>query len=96
MLLTQATRRLGVSGGNRLDDRGVVDDGPIEELVGERVVAETGVDAGVDVDGDAHELGVVSGPGDREVEPGVGRAGGRRLGAFGVGIREIAQRRGRG
>ncbi len=89
VLLTQTASRIRVLGGDRLDDGSVIGNSMIEELMGEGIVTESGVDPGVDVDGHANELGVVPCPGDGEMELRVSCSGHPCLGAFGVSQRQL-------
>src|SRR5699024_143895 len=72
------------------DDRGVVGHGAVEELSGERVVPETGVDLRIDVDGHPHEFRIVAGTGDGEMELSIRGPGGGCLGASGIGLRQLS------
>src|SRR5699024_4786772 len=91
VLLAQTTRRFGIPVRDGFDDRGVVGHRAIEELSGERIVPEAGVDLRIDVDGHAHELRIVAGTGDGEMELSIRGPGGGRLGASGVGVRQLPE-----
>src|SRR5699024_7808444 len=91
VLLAQTPRLLGILIGDGFDDRGVVGHGAVEELSGERVVPETGVDLRIDVDGHPHEFRIVAGTGDGEMELSIRGPGGGCLGASGIGLRQLSE-----